>query len=1085
MPQQWQPVSIPFAAGIKPTSRGRNLDQAKLLTAQNCVFVTDEGPEKRAGHVVRSVKTQDPPIGLDGIVPPAAPPLREPFSLDNPGLSDYWLHGVGLIDGSEEIEAGTFGKSAQPSVGVLHGQWLRDSEVVFWDGFRALSAPGNQTTPFGEVTGEAVMPALRGAPIAKSLNGQQAPDAVDNGTIRSVAWIYAGDAYRSVYDSETGATLVNEEQIALNNGTSLRLLTLGPWTHLVAHDTGTDELIMRSWHEATPQTMVSRSLGETSQPVFDVKKIDEETGVVARILGAAVEITVVRQTGVPLAIYTPDLDGEDAIGVAVTANAFNRLGVLWQNSTFEPFFCAYELDTGVLASSKFTVGAACNAQSRMTVADNYSISAGEYSWTAYVEDKHASLDHRLVRVYSIDDAATLQTTRYNTQLASHAFRVGQRTYVWTTGTPTLFTLQPTWFLCDEKLLPIGKALFALAYVPDTSTFVLPSVTWHTTEDDHSAKDRFVFFGCLGYRQRAETSEDTQDPNGVWLEPSVFFYTLDFLPYIRSAQAGRSTYIAGAQLWEYDGANLNEAGFHMAPESYTFSDGGAGNLDEGATYNWRIDLCYKNAQNEEVRSWSTTLSYFGGVLESPTTMKATITIPHVPMTRRDNSYFLVYRTEADGTEYYLVSSRNPDDVGDPNGFVFNDRSAATYTFTDNLADASLIDNEYHPSNATGWLQPFSAPACEMVAAGRDRLWVAGGELSPGEIAPSRYFSPGQTPAFTPALNIQIDRNSEPITAVGFVGEVGVFFRKTSAYTLQSEGPDNVGQGVWDYPRLALADVGAVSQEALALAGEGLYFQSPAGIRVITAGGGLRPPGAGLVGGLGTDVDTLAAEGDYAAAVVVPKYSQIRWYSRDPEKPSLVVDYTKNIWTTFTGVTCRGAAYWAAGSSVILARGDGEMWTETEGRYLDGDRTYEMVIKTAWLHAAGLGEYERARRFALFGEASDGLSLRYRVYYDERPFHTQEETLTFIGTNPTTPFNPSGWGEVNWGYGPWGDESAEANAGSGSALWFRDGMFRFRRRFSRQKCSVFAIEFSDLGSNAAFTPVVLGLELGLKQGLDRIP
>jgi hypothetical protein len=608
------------------------------------------------------------------------------------------------------------------------------------------------------------------------------------------------------------------------------------------------------------------------------------------------------------------------------------------------------------------------------------------------------------------------------------------------------------------------------------------------------KDRIVFSGCLGYRQRAETvasasaaAARSPDPTGVWLEPSVFAYTLDFLPNLRYAQAGRSAYIAGAQLWEYDGKELNEAGFHMATENFSIVSGGVGPLGKSKTYNWRIDLCYKNAQNEEIRSWSSIVTVpANSIVVMGSSYKASITIPHMPMTRRDSAYFLIYRTEGNGTEYYLVSSRDPAQSGaTANGFRSNARSSETYTFTDNLSDTDLIGREYHPANATGYLQPFSAPACELITAGRDRLWVAGGELGTGEVAPSRYFRPGETPAFTPALNIQIDRNSEPITAIGFVGEVAVLFRRTSSYTFESDGPDNVNQGVWDFPRLALSDVGAISQESLALAGEGLYFQSAAGIRVITSGGGLRPPGAGLVGGLGTDVDTLAAVGVYSVALAVPEQSQIRWYSRDPAQPSLVVDYTKGTWTTWTGLTTPGAMFWNVRNTVLLARGDGLIWRENPDKYLDGDRTYETVIKTAWLHASGMGDYLRARRFALFGEATNGLSLRYRVYYDERPFHTDEGFLDFVGTNPDTKFNPSGWGSVSWGFGPWGDESAESNAGSGSGLWFRDGVFKFRRRFARQKCSVFSIEFSDQGSDASFTPVVLALELGLKPGLDRIP
>jgi hypothetical protein len=55
----------------------------------------------------------------------------------------------------------------------------------------------------------------------------------------------------------------------------------------------------------------------------------------------------------------------------------------------------------------------------------------------------------------------------------------------------------------------------------------------------------------------------------------------------------------------------------------------------------------------------------------------------------------------------------------------------------------------------------------------------------------------------------------------------------------------------------------------------------------------------------------------------------------------------------------------------------------------------------------------------------------------------------------------------------------------SLVLRDNVFRVRGRPHRQKCSVFSVEFSDQGCvTGRFEPVVLALELGRKQGLDRI-
>lgn len=1084
---QWETVAIPFSAGIQPNSRGRLLESPKLLTAQNCFFELDEGPQKRFGHEVRLVETPDDPPGLNGIIPPGLVDARVNFSLENPGLSEYWLHGYGLFNPSL-LPSGTPGELAvsdQPKFGHLFGQFGRDSEVVDWDGFRCISYPDNPGGIFGEVSGAAVMPALRSEPISKSLNGQTFPDGVDTGTVKVVAWLHGVNLYYTVLDSVTGAPLVVERVLVFDTPEFVRVFSMGAWVHMLVQDSGTGAATLKSFHQDTPGTVVSHNMGDTAADCIDVFKIDEFTAVVGRIHGGTVKINIIRADGSVSSTYDADLDGTIPTKFSLAVDVNGNLGILWVTTDpadpeppADPIpatvkFRAYEIDGTPLAA----VVDVCDVvtETRVTLSDNYLPNTGETSWSGYVEDIPSVFSgpaYHYVKLYALTEtSANLKTTRQNVQLASHAFRVGQRAYVWLTGDEDAFILQPTWFLCDEELLPIGKQLFGLAYQTNsTSTDNLPGVNWHSV-DDIPAKDRSVFSGALGYRQRAASVDGTADPNGIWAEPSISFYALDFLPRIRSAQAGRSAYIAGAQLWAYDGTTIAEAGFHMAPESVTGVTAAGGNLEASKTYRYRVDLCAKNAQNEEIRSWSIITD---AIDTDGSNKKVTLTIPQMPMTRR-NSYFLVFRTEGDGTAYYLCSSRNPDDSGlSANNYLANSTASSLFTFTDNLSDANLLLREYHPANADNYIQPLPAPACELVTSGQNRLWLAGGELGRGEIAPSRLFQIGETPTFSPAVNIQIERDSEPVTAIGFVGQNAAFFRRNSVYTIESDGVDNISQGAWGTPRLALSDIGAVSQESLALAADGLYFQSPAGIRVLTPGGGLRPPAAGLVGGLGSDVDQLAQSLDFAGAIVVPKYTQIRWYSRKLNEPSLVVNYTKGQWTTWTGVECVGVTAW--NNTAILSRSDGQVWVEDTAKYLDGDRTYEMVIKTGQMHGGGLADFQRVRRWMLFGDADTGLTLRYRLFYDERDYHGEEGTVDFNGL-----LNDSEWGDGNWGDGSWGDSN---NPDMHSGLWFRDNIFRIRRRAARQKCSVFAIEFSDLGFAGNFAPVVLGLELGRKQGLDHI-
>lgn len=1095
-------VAIPLASGIQPSTRARLLEPIKLLEADNVQFVLDQGPQKRHGHDSKVVRTLAEYPGLNGLTPPTAAPLRSNFSKSNPNLPATWLYGWGIRGTEPATTVDPFEVSPQPNVGQLFGIAGRDNELVLWDGHRVFSHAPGQSARFGEAqTGTsattakspATMPMLRAAQIAKISDAQLSPDAADNGVVRAVAWLNSDlvtGAY-SVFDSATGAGLVMGQTITYQAPKVLRVISVGPWFHILVSDTTANLLEMRSFHQDAPSNLITRSFGPVDQQ-FDVKKINETSFVIIKSKTNAITAFVCEADGQVLTTFTPALGGFSAslnLAIACEVDADGIIGIAWQTAGAPVVvnFATYNQGGGtVTARQQVTTNV---TGKRMTLSPRVvHINPANKIWDVFVEDLISSV----ARVFTFTVQAGLNSTQVAVRrrmiLASHAFRVGNRNFLWMA--PWLANgslgLQSTWFLCDTALLPVGKMAYGQANKASTdpnTPLTLAGVNWNSP-DAIPFKDRIVFQGALGFNVRVPTvtSGLTPTPNGVFTEPSIMFYELDFLPRMVAGQAGRTTYFSGAQLWAYDGAEMVEAGFHMAPEGVTAVQTVGGGALSAGTYRYRVDLCHKNAQGEEVRSWSLITA---GVTVGAND-RITVTIPQHPMTRREDAYFLVFRTTANGTLFKLANTRNPAAAG----FIRNTSAADTFTFVDGLADATLDANEAHPANSGGnYLDPLPAPACEIVAAGRDRLWLAGGELASGEAAPSRLFFPGQTPAFSPALNIQVDRNAEPITAIGFVGEVTAIFRRTATYIVDSDGPDNSLVGDWGRARITVADTGAVSQEALALTTVGLWFQAPAGLRLLTNNGVMDPQA-------GHDVDPIAAGATFSAAVVVPHHSQVRWYSRDSSKPSIVVDYNSNAWSTWTGLTNVGAVFWPVTNFAALARGDGYVWTEQEGLFTDAGNAYEQRVRLAWLRGRQLGDFQRVRRFALFGKAEAPLNLRIRLFYDEREFHDEEMIEVFPeadgASHPESVYNTSQWGALpdendkEWGIqGAWGDSNNEL-VQLGQSLWFRDGVFKFRRRPARQKCSVFSIEFSDQAApHSGFEPVVVALELAIKPGLDRIP
>lgn len=1092
MPLKSDTVAVPFASGVSPQTRARLLAAKNLLTAQNCFFLQDEGPQKRFGHTSKPVRTSADPTDLGGIVPPTPSADRTTFSTSNPGIAPSWLYGWGIYSTSQVSSvAGPLAVSPQPNVGVLQGSAQRDNEVLAWDGFRLFSYAPSQSSHFGEIQsdgsaavsptrGPAVLPSMRAQTVAKIADAQIAPDGADNGTVRVAAWLNATGTtgFYSVYDTANKACLTAAATFSFSAAKQLRCICVGQWFHIIVSDTVANNLIMNSFHQDNPTIVTQRSLGPVDT-WFDVKKIDEQNFAVVKNKTGVITAILMKQDGSATTSFIPDLGGQAA--TSMLACEFNSLGVMGLTWLSTPAgqrinFRTYN-QAGGSASSLVNVATPTTTR-RLTLAPRVVPFTTGLIWDIYVESLVSSI--ATVTCYGVPEGGTVQSTivRNRMMLASHAFRVGNRTFVWCVNWLSgAIGLQTTWFLCDSILQPVGKLAYGQAAPQDFSatTNALASVNWHTDDILQLYKDRVVFHGALPYNLRVPTAGSTASPNGVFTEASIYFYELDFLPKLRSGQAGRSTYFAGAQLWACDGTEVTEAGFNTAPEGVFGTATGSGGSLSAGVYRFRVDICHKNAQNEEVRSWS--------IITSPVTAvnndKITVTIPVVPMTRREDAYMLIFRTEANGTVYYLTNSRDPANAA----FVKNDQSLATLTYQDGLSDANLRVREYHPANTGGnYLDPLPAPACELVAAGRDRLWLAGGELAPGEIAPSRLFFPGQAPAFSPALNIQVDRNSEPITAIGFVGELAAVFRRTSTYIIESDGPDNNLQGAWAPPRLSVADAGALGPEGLAITVAGLWFQSPAGLRRLNNGGGMDPDA-------GHEVELLTRTSRFSGAIVVPQYSQVRWYSSSLTSPSVVYNYQTGAWATWT-IACSGVIFWPVTQLAVLARGNGELWTESQDVSTDGGSGYEMIVRTAWLHGGDLGDFQRLRKVALFGEATTpttGLPIRVRIYYDERSFFEEEITRTFLGADNSIQQgldNSTGWGAGTWGSGLWGDNIDPLLAND--TIFFRDGVFRWQFRPHRQKCSVFSLEFSDLSATVgSFEPVVIAFELARKPGLDRIP
>jgi hypothetical protein len=1017
---EWETVAVPLVNGVDLNTRARLVEPTKLLSAKNCYFPRSGGLEKRKGHTSETVEY--------GTVAPY------------PGSSASHIYGFGWVD-AENAHNSVNGASSYPYAGDLLGIAKRDSESVVWDGSKLYG----EGAPI-----KAYMPTAVSSPIAKTAVSHNYTDIGDNGTIRVVATrdLSAGNVRVFVYNSETGA-LKFESTAGGSDPEFLYVVPFGNYVHIFIQDI-TDQVIYHyTLNNDSISLPASQSLGVNVGAHFDVQTWVGQVGtgdpnrlvLVYIDTSQDVRIMYLNDNGtiddLLLAANTQlNCGGANVLRVAVAVRPTSQVvGLLWGqtgNGQRARLFGA----EGTPISPVVTVSNYADNQ-KVAITSNYVLEfppADSSIFYTYV-DKTTAGD-RCIEMRRFDSTGTITTvaTRYNVNLVSHAFRVGNVPFVWACY-PSDF--QTTYLLLDERLYPCGKMEYGTAVNNTTDPWLF------SCNADYSNPRPTEFHCALMYKQRV------LEQDGVFHEVGTKFCTLNFLPEFRRAQAGRSLYFPGAQLWSYDGKSLTEQGFHFTPEDPVMQgSNGAGSLTLTGRYQYRIYPCWKNAQGEEVRGPAILTSEIvlgdagtGGPAGSDT---VTIDINTIPTCRTD-AYFLVYRNVNAGTVWYLCSERDPVSSNCPK----NTLTVDTVQFVDTVSDATLLTRELDPANSVGYLHSFSAPACEVIAYGNNRLWVAGGELTKGTILPSRLAYENEGFAFHGNLAYSIDRGATPITAVGFLVDYIVAFKEDRGFIITGDAADNTSQGDSLRTQRALSDVGCVSHNSLVELTSGLTFQSEGGIRLLSA--------SGSVVNIGTDVDPAVTY--VTDAVLDTENRLVKFYQSDAD--TLVFDYESGQWTTWTVRT----------DSAIPGKlvNDYSIWTEADV-YTDADANYLHSWRSANLGPV-LGGLHRVRRAGALGESDQNYVITARSYLDDSANWNEEWTW-----DSSDDLETSTWGSGTWGSGFWGGSST-------TTLYPKDNIWRWRHRLSKQKCSCISVEVEYNGPDKGPVHTALLLEIGRKTGLDR--
>lgn len=570
-------------------------------------------------------------------------------------------------------------------------------------------------------------------------------------------------------------------------------------------------------------------------------------------------------------------------------------------------------------------------------------------------------------------------------VGSRAFEYGSSVYVWlafgedsaavVAGTPLGIRaqLQNTYFLYRADRLLVSKAVWQRAGGYSPATGHLPGValvSGSTTYAWAGASRRVIDLGGGSGR----SGFGARSPQDV-----VFSFDADAAR--RTVQIGRTLYVSGGLVQQYDGVGLVELGAQVYPWSIAAQDSGvAGNLAAG-TYNWKGTIRYVNAQNEKERSTTAT-----GVQLAMGTHIAIITYFPLYVTnktaRPPNLEFWRTAVNLGGdAPYYLVTGQNPNVITGNNPWIPNSTTTGA-TFNDNYSDATLTVQEQNPENE-GVLEDLAPPGTSILIATDTRIF-AGVAGDPHRIAYSKQRNDGEVAAFHDQLFADVPRPGGDITSIAFLDEVLYVFRETAIYALPGVGFDNFGTGQNFGPvRTVSLDVGAVSHEAVALTPLGLVFKSSKGWYLLHGNGGVEY--------IGDKVSDFDAETVFAVNVMESQH-QIRILT---ENRMLIWDYRANQWGQWTIETPVDALVWNGQHVLLTATGPTAQATSYAGT------SFGLDVERAWIKPADLMGAVQVRRIQPLGEFRSAHLQRMRVAYNYDPTYVDDVVWS---PSPTTVGGP---------------------------------------------------------------------------------
>lgn len=491
-----------------------------------------------------------------------------------------------------------------------------------------------------------------------------------------------------------------------------------------------------------------------------------------------------------------------------------------------------------------------------------------------------------------------------------------------------------------------------------------------------------------------------------------------------SQIGRNLHFSGGYLAEFDGVEMFENGFLSNPRLIAPNVASAGALT--GTFSYCIVLSYTDSSGQITRSAPSSIVSSGAIVAK----KSIFTITPTRIGRKlENCTVELYRTINNGTVFYFTKSAVQDFY-----------TTNSVTIEDEESDTNL---QSRPQlYTTGDVLPHDpAPACKSIAQGGNRL-ILGGLEDEDEIAFSKKKLFGEAVNFSDFFRIRIDTSqyniSGGVTAVGYMDDKIIVFKRNSIFYISGDGPNELGANdSFISPELITSETGCTEPRSVVLSPLGIMFKGEKGIYLLSRGLQSQYVGSGI-----EDYN----DHNCAAAVHVDKKNLVVFtLVKDGEGVQAKFDYLTQQWAVITNKYAIDADL--VDGNLVILNGDTLLPEVQNGTDFANDGTeYSLKVITPWIKLSGLQDFSRIRSVTILGKYKSAHDLKVNVRYD----YDEDDLIEYTITPEAT-----------------------------------DDQYQYRIHLERQKCEAIQFEiFDENQTGEAMELTALSLEVAMKSGTFKL-